>query len=651
VFGTGLWIGGIADVDGDQNPDTVTVIGYDPAGGLFEYREGRVGQDPQDPLARVFDSRDSTDIAEWPAEFSDTLGVPIVLSQQDLVTIYNDLGRIPYGEHRLGIQVNQRSMAYTGKVAGTSVHAIYFDWTIVNMSDSLPDGPYTIEDMYIGFLADMDIGNTATEDMTSFIPVYNFAVAWDSDFREAGFQRAVGIIGFTFDEDMIPGSEVNFSFMSNPGLSQPRPDPDVFDDVVQYEVLACLNGQCEEHDIPTDIRFCISVGPVDIAPGESQQLKGVLFFADPFASPTELTFFGTPPRVNPFQPGMANFVQVALEMKESLSSGVFPSPFTIFETSLHEDTGNNAGPYTIHAGITDSIGLKEAMIVYSTDGGTTTDSVGMSESVILNYSGGIPGLPDATTVDYWITAVDSADVVLTDPPNAPDSTYSFEIPADTIPPASIESLSADSVSSNTVSLSWTAPGDDNNTNGPATVYDVRYSTAPIDSANFDSAMEATGEPAPGNPGTTDVFTVEDLEPETEYYFALKTADQTPSWSGISNVVSSTPSSIIDGDNPTGPGIPLVMSLNQNYPNPFNPMTVITFTVPNGQENKQRVVLEIFDTRGRLVKTLLDSRLEPGIHQISWDGRNNAGSGAGSGIYMYRLCVEERTITRKMVLLK
>ena len=60
IFGNGLWIGGIADVDGDGNPDMVAVRGADASQGQTEYREGRVGQSATDPLTRVIASRSSS---------------------------------------------------------------------------------------------------------------------------------------------------------------------------------------------------------------------------------------------------------------------------------------------------------------------------------------------------------------------------------------------------------------------------------------------------------------------------------------------------------------------------------------------------------------------------------------------------------------
>lgn len=434
IFGSGLWIGGIADVDGDMDMDTVTVMGYEASAGATEFAEGRVGQDPSDPLARVFSSQDSTDLEEWPDEFRTPGGVPFLISDQDFVTIYNDISGVQIGRHQLGIQVNQTSMAFSGKVAGTSVHAIYFVWEVVNMSDSLPDGPYTIEDLYVGFCGDMDMGPGSTDDKTSFIPNYvdagdttllNTAVVWDQDFTEVGFTKDVGIVGFSFDESILTGAEVNYTFMSNPSQGQPRPDPDPPGDTEQYYILTCQNDQCGEWDIGTDVRFVLSIGPVDLDPGENQFYRGVLFFADPFADPSALVMSGDPIRVDPYQEGMANIIQVALETKQAIRSLTIPLTFSIFRTSMHEDTSDTTGPYTIYTGIVDSIGVKEVTLHYSVDGGSVYNPVPMSEDAILNYSGDIPGQPFGTTVMYYVEALDSADVSLTDPADAPNTVYSF----------------------------------------------------------------------------------------------------------------------------------------------------------------------------------------------------------------------------------
>ncbi len=100
-----------------------------------------------------------------------------------------------------------------------------------------------------------------------------------------------------------------------------------------------------------------------------------------------------------------------------------------------------------------------------------------------------------------------------------------------------------------------------------------------------------------------------------------------------------------------PKIPKSFRLSQNYPNPFNPSTTIEFDIPGTPGVKQPVSLIIYDIRGRRVKTLVDSNLEPGSHKIHWDNCNDRGQSVASGIYLYTLKNGDNMYTRKMVLLK
>jgi hypothetical protein len=112
------------------------------------------------------------------------------------------------------------------------------------------------------------------------------------------------------------------------------------------------------------------------------------------------------------------------------------------------------------------------------------------------------------------------------------------LPTDTTAPAAITNLEHGTETSSSVVLTWTAPGDDGAT-GTAAQYDIRYSTAPITAGNFDAATHFAGAPAPATPGTNQQATVTGLLANTPYYFAIKTADEVPNWSAISNVVQAT----------------------------------------------------------------------------------------------------------------
>ncbi len=110
--------------------------------------------------------------------------------------------------------------------------------------------------------------------------------------------------------------------------------------------------------------------------------------------------------------------------------------------------------------------------------------------------------------------------------------------ADVTAPDAIADLATSSPTTSTVDLDWTAPGDDGAT-GTATTYDVRYSTSTITEGNWASATQATGEPIPSVAGSPESMTISGLTDSTTYYFAIKTSDEVPNESTISNVSSAT----------------------------------------------------------------------------------------------------------------
>jgi phosphodiesterase/alkaline phosphatase D-like protein len=104
--------------------------------------------------------------------------------------------------------------------------------------------------------------------------------------------------------------------------------------------------------------------------------------------------------------------------------------------------------------------------------------------------------------------------------------------------ATMHATAGAQVTSTSVQLSWTTPGDDS-LSGTASQFDLRYSTSVINATNFAGATRWNSTPAPATPGTRQTTTVTGLQPSTTYWFAIKTADEVPNWSGISNVMSRT----------------------------------------------------------------------------------------------------------------
>jgi formylglycine-generating enzyme required for sulfatase activity len=121
------------------------------------------------------------------------------------------------------------------------------------------------------------------------------------------------------------------------------------------------------------------------------------------------------------------------------------------------------------------------------------------------------------------------------------------------------------------------------------------------------------------------------------------ADTTLSFAGITDTAGNYR---IDITTSVNVHAPKSFSLEQNYPNPFNPSTIIPFTL----QSAGRVNLTIYSVLGQKVITLIDGYSPAGRHSIPWNGMDNRGGSAGSGVYFCRLVAGNRTETIKMLLL-
>lgn len=109
-------------------------------------------------------------------------------------------------------------------------------------------------------------------------------------------------------------------------------------------------------------------------------------------------------------------------------------------------------------------------------------------------------------------------------------------PEDTSAPAAINDLSISSFGSNSVTLNWTAVGDDGEL-GTAAAYDFRYQTSLIDSSNWDSANQVSSEPIPQASGSVESMTINGLDDGVVYYFAIRVIDDANNYSDLSNIAS------------------------------------------------------------------------------------------------------------------
>ena len=94
--------------------------------------------------------------------------------------------------------------------------------------------------------------------------------------------------------------------------------------------------------------------------------------------------------------------------------------------------------------------------------------------------------------------------------------------------------------------------------------------------------------------------------------------------------------------------PQTYALFQNFPNPFNPITMIQYSVVEGQ-SPAHVTLTIYNLLGQNVRTLVNEPQKAGYYTVQWDGIDSYGRQVPSGIYLYRLEVAGFVSTKKMIL--
>lgn len=205
-------------------------------------------------------------------------------------------------------------------------------------------------------------------------------------------------------------------------------------------------------------------------------------------------------------------------------------------------------PPTISNISTSNITSTSATITFTTNESTTsyieyglTSSYGSqttpNSTPLSTFNIPLSSLSSGTTYHYKIISQDIAGNIT----NSTNKTFATlpSTTSDTTPPSAIANLASSNITQTSVNLSWTSPGDDGAT-GTASNYDIRYSTQTITEANWASATQVTGEPNPSVAGTAQSKYISiGLTPNTTYYFAIKSQDEVPNVSSLSNILQIT----------------------------------------------------------------------------------------------------------------
>jgi len=220
-------------------------------------------------------------------------------------------------------------------------------------------------------------------------------------------------------------------------------------------------------------------------------------------------------------------------------SGVTDGSINLSWTAPAEDGAMGGGPVSSYIlkyatfSVSDLLGDTTAwwnhpQTLTALDGGSPKEP-GETETFLLG------GLSPGTTCYFAIKSRDEQYISPIDTKTA--SLNQANAVAASIPPADIDDLVATpGAGYDRIDLSWTAPGDDGWL-GMATKYTIKYATYNITAGNFDSVSDVKERNVTVSGGNPDSETITGLASDTLYYFAIKTEDEIPNISGISNIAT------------------------------------------------------------------------------------------------------------------
>jgi len=171
---------------------------------------------------------------------------------------------------------------------------------------------------------------------------------------------------------------------------------------------------------------------------------------------------------------------------------------------------------------------------------------------------------------------------------------------------------------------------------------------PLDRLQFAGWDSVLADTMPGLPPHTILVTVPlDASAGDAMLVHLALLDSAWAWGDTVLVIDVTES--VSGSGPPDGGAGTAL-LRQNYPNPFRNGTVIPF-LATAEPGDRPVQITVHSVDGRLVRTLLEGTVRPGLHLLPWDGTGDRGQRLASGLYLIRLAVEGRSEVRRAVLMR
>ena len=289
LYGAGLWIGVLDPMR--TRGDTAVSWSYNPNSGQSEFCPTTPDGNHNrylDSLARMYDSRNPRDTAQWPER--DSLGRAIIVSDQELWCITNDLGPFMSSpDSSIGVQVIRRTYAWNHPPDWWDIVKVEFD--VKNVTGRWGNNPHTLPKVILGASIDADIGNESGSagnnlcyfDRTSGSPFPNVVVQYQLA-QESGWSipppyfvgfrtfletpkatDTVKVLDDQFPHTVLPGQPLGLTAVKFYTIQTDPSTP-----TARYLLLKGMFSSSDTNDayggdsIPGDKRFLASCGPFDL---------------------------------------------------------------------------------------------------------------------------------------------------------------------------------------------------------------------------------------------------------------------------------------------------------------------------------------------------------------------------------------------------
>ncbi len=216
--------------------------------------------------------------------------------------------------------------------------------------------------------------------------------------------------------------------------------------------------------------------------------------------------------------------------------------------------------------------------------------------------------------------------------------FSFSYPESATLPVTMSSFTATMSTHTMVNLQWTTESESNilgfnvyRSEETDVAYAIKLNASFIEGTN--TSMQHTYN-----------FFDSEFEPNSTYYYWVESLEINNSnvfYGPVNITTGSDEEDIPPFIDASATGIVNV------FPNPFSPKTAISYKL----RDTENVTISIYNLKGQLIRSLVNSSKESGLHSILWDGRDIDGKSCSDGVYYVRMQAGGTSSTRKMVLLR